>query len=1212
VFWGGFFKLLARKRRAALPLRQPFHPALELLEDRRLFSIGITEFPVPTSSSNPTSIVAGPDGNLWFTETQGQKIGKITPSGSITEYSLPSGHMPYFITSDGSGNLWFTERQTGSTPENMVGKISIGGSLTEYAVSDMSYAIGGITKGPDGNFWLTEFAIDSGNFTCNVDKITPGGTVTKYVYHTGFGGIGQITAGPDGNLWFTDPADNKLGRITPSGSMTEYAIPTNGSNPAGITVGPDGALWFAENASGVNKVGRITTGGSISEYSLPADAVPNGIVTGPDGNLWFTSSGGTQQVGRLTPSGAVTEYAIPTSYSNPQAITVGPGSTLWFAEQQGDKIGRIDGFVQPTTTTITSSANPSVFGQAVTFTATVSATPPGSGTPTGTVTFFDNGTAMGAGSLNGSGVATFTTSTLSLGTHPITASYAGDSNFTGSTSGTLSQVINNPAPTLTSLSQGSATEGDAGFTLTLTGQNFLSSSTVQENGQTVASTFLSSTQLSVTVAGADLAEEGSRSFTVTNPTPGGGTSNALALTVNDAALHAGTLSAPTPTEGVPINNAVLFHFADANSAGVASDYTGTITWGDGQVSTVTSTATSEGQVVAHSGGGFDVLGSHTYLEEDTGLTFSVSVSDDNSTASASTTFSVADAPLAASWLSLSATAGLPLSGPVANFTDADPNGAAADYSAAITWGDDSAPSMGTITSLGGGSFRVDGSHVFLQGGTYSVQVTVTDAGGSTATASDPAMVRGLSATGTTFSPTEGGLSTAAPQSNLTGVNTPLQATEGVALTNVPVTTFSDANPAAAPGDFAAAIDWGDGTPSTQGTVTGLVSGGFEITGSHSYAQAGTFTVTTTITDNAGGQASTATTTVVVADASLTGTPTSLNATEGTPLNNAVVATFADANPNGAAGDYSATIDWGDGTLTSSGSLSATGGAFSVAGNHTYSQPGSFDIEVTISDAGGGQAVIASLVTVADVSLSAGPLTFAPGAEGSDSSLVATFSDADTTEPATAYTATIDWGDGGTSGSAITGSGGTFSADASHTYESPGTYTVTVTVTIADEAGMSTTDTGSIVVPDAPLSASGATAYATQALTATNLTVATFTDAYGGDAPGHYQATIDWADGTARSSGTVAYSGNGFQVMGTHTYTSVGVYSPTVTIVDDSATATATGTVEVTTMAPTGDSVTADEGWLSRAPWWRLSPTPSPTPIPPLLIGATGLPRRPGR
>jgi len=92
-----------------------------------------------------------------------------------------------------------------------------------------------------------------------------------------------------------------------------------------------------------------------------------------------------------------------------------------------------------TTTTLTSSPNPSTYGQAVTFTAAVSssigAPPDGE-----TVSFMKGTTVLGKGTLSG-GTATFTTSTLKVGTTAVKAVYDGDSNFAGSTSKAVKQVV---------------------------------------------------------------------------------------------------------------------------------------------------------------------------------------------------------------------------------------------------------------------------------------------------------------------------------------------------------------------------------------------------------------------------------------------------------------------------------------------------------------------------------------------------------------------------------------------------------------------------------------------------------------------------------------------------------------------------------------------------------------------------------------------------
>jgi hypothetical protein len=92
-----------------------------------------------------------------------------------------------------------------------------------------------------------------------------------------------------------------------------------------------------------------------------------------------------------------------------------------------------------TTTTLTSSPNPSSFGQTVTMTATVKSSGPVA--PTGKVTFTDGTTWIGAGTLSG-GVVTITRSNLTVGTHPITATYNGDSNSAKSSSAVVNQVVN--------------------------------------------------------------------------------------------------------------------------------------------------------------------------------------------------------------------------------------------------------------------------------------------------------------------------------------------------------------------------------------------------------------------------------------------------------------------------------------------------------------------------------------------------------------------------------------------------------------------------------------------------------------------------------------------------------------------------------------------------------------------------------------------------
>lgn len=102
----------------------------------------------------------------------------------------------------------------------------------------------------------------------------------------------------------------------------------------------------------------------------------------------------------------------------------------------------------------------------------------------------------------------------------------------GGTSPEATLTVNNPVPTITTLSPNSAFKGDPAFTLTITGTNFVSTSIVKWNGADRATTFVSATELKAAILADDLASEGTANVTVTNPAPGGGTSTAATFTIN--------------------------------------------------------------------------------------------------------------------------------------------------------------------------------------------------------------------------------------------------------------------------------------------------------------------------------------------------------------------------------------------------------------------------------------------------------------------------------------------------------------------------------------------------------------------------------------------------------------------------------------------------------------------------------------------------------
>ncbi|HLZ69183.1 MAG TPA: IPT/TIG domain-containing protein [Dehalococcoidia bacterium] len=110
-------------------------------------------------------------------------------------------------------------------------------------------------------------------------------------------------------------------------------------------------------------------------------------------------------------------------------------------------------------------------------------------------------------------------------------------------------VASNPAPTTTSVSPASATAGGAAFTLTVNGSNFISSSTVQWNGMSLSTSFVSATQLTAAVPAGNVAAPGTATVTVVNPAPGGGASNGQTFTINAAVTRPGAPALASPAEG---------------------------------------------------------------------------------------------------------------------------------------------------------------------------------------------------------------------------------------------------------------------------------------------------------------------------------------------------------------------------------------------------------------------------------------------------------------------------------------------------------------------------------------------------------------------------------------------------------------------------------------------------------------------------------------
>ena len=267
--------------------------------------------------------------------------------------------------------------------------------------------------------------------------------------------------------------------------------------------------------------------------------------------------------------------------------------------------------------------------------------------------------------------------------------------------------------------------------------------------------------------------------------------------------------------------------------------------------------------------------------------------------------------------------------------------------------------------------------------------------------------------------------TDATLSDTTSVQT-FSATEGNSTGQQVLATFSDANPSAPLSDYTATVNWGGTLVGPATTSIQLISrtataSTWEVLGTATYSEEGTYTVSVSVSDVDGSHTSTSNTTFSVTDATLSDTTSvqTFNATEGNSTGQQVLATFSDANPSAPMSDYTATVNWG-GTLVGPATTSiqlisrtATASTWEVLGTATYSEEGTYTVSVSVSDVDGSHTSTSNTtfsVTDATLSDTTSVQTFnATEGNSTGQQVLATFSDANPSAPLSDYTATVNWG-----------------------------------------------------------------------------------------------------------------------------------------------------------------------------------------------------------
>ena len=635
------------------------------------------------------------------------------------------------------------------------------------------------------------------------------------------------------------------------------------------------------------------------------------------------------------------------------------------------------------------------------------------------------------------------------------------------------------------------------------------------------------------------------SVSVTNTSNAVTASNSEPVTVADAPLTASPLTF-TGVQGTNFSGAVG-DFTDADPFDPASLFTATIDFGDGRVKAGTVASLGNGQ--------FSVTGSNDYRYQGN-YPVVVTVAKQGDAAATfmiDSTGQIAPAQLVGTPTTLTSIAGFTFTGTVASFTNPAPNVPVTDYSVSINWGDGGTTTgtNGTYVVNLGSLYDVVASHAYARYGLYTIAVTVSDAAH-------------FNAAGSSVTVDSSGVIADAP---IQAAGTNFSTVEGAAFSGK-VASFTSSNLIAAPGDYTATINWGDGTTPTAGTVTqpGGAGTAFTVDATHTYAHyaATPYAVTVNVV-SAGGRTATANDAATVAASLFAVTGTALDGTAGEALD-ANVAAFTDAYSGVTASNYTATINWGDGTPTESTADTppdvfiiqpgGPGTPFLVSGSHAYVQSATYATTVTVTDESGAVNSATGTAAVADAPVIAAGVPAASVAIGTPyAGVVGTFTTPDLFATAGQYIALIDWGDDTSSGGTITPvtaggvvSPGSFSvtgSGAGHTYTSIADYSVKLTV--VSLGGNRDTASSPVNVTDAAITGTSA-AMSTVAGTAFSGAVGTF-KSYPGYAASSFTASINWGDGSVTPGSVTANANGTFTVSGANTYKAAGSFSPKVTVKD---------------------------------------------------------------
>jgi streptogramin lyase len=297
----------------------------------------LAQFRVPTDGSSPRQITQATDGNFWFTESflndqnaTPHNVGRITPTGEVTEFPVCDFCFPSDIVQGSDGFLYFSSNDG-------LGRIGTDG-VVEPFINTPGLSVGGNDLDAQGSdIWITDF-----NRRSLWRYDIPTGEFTESPIGANTFGPSDVAVAGNGDVWFSasvirDSVEQGLiGRLDPAtGTVTTFDVD---AVPRSITIASDNKVWFAARFTpqAVGFFDPVTETSTV----FPADGGPQDIAPAADGSVWFTRTT-AGNIARINAAGTITAESKVVKSSEPFGITVAPDGNPWFTMLSADKIATL-------------------------------------------------------------------------------------------------------------------------------------------------------------------------------------------------------------------------------------------------------------------------------------------------------------------------------------------------------------------------------------------------------------------------------------------------------------------------------------------------------------------------------------------------------------------------------------------------------------------------------------------------------------------------------------------------------------------------------------------------------------------------------------------------------------------------------------------------------------------------------------------------------